>query len=141
VPDEVLAEDTDSQTTYGPRSYSNTGLLNDSATDLQYLADFLLARFKEPQYRFQSLSVILDVLTEAQQNKVLDLEIGDIVNVRFTPSNIPPVIEQYSRVIGVSHDWSNNEKRVNLALERLDFSIFVLDNPILGVLDEDRLSF
>ena len=141
VPDEVLAEDAESQGTYGPRSYSNTGLLNDSADDLQYLADFLLARFKEPQYRFQSLSVILDVLSEAQQNKVLDLEIVDIVNVRFTPSAIPPVIEQYCRVIGVSHDWSNNEKRVNLSLERLDFTLFVLDSTLFGTLDDDRLSF
>ena len=141
VPDEVLAEDAESQGTYGPRSYSATGLLNDSAADLQYLADFLLARFKEPQYRFQSLSVILDVLSEAQQNKVLDLEIGDIVNVRFTPSAIPPVIEQYCRVIGVSHDWSNNEKRVNLSLERLDFTLFVLDSVLFGTLDDDRLSF
>jgi hypothetical protein len=141
VPDEVLAEDAESQGTYGPRSYSATGLLNDSADDLQYLADFLLARFKEPQYRFQSLSVILDVLSEAQQNKVLDLEIGDIVNVRFTPSAIPPVIEQYCRVIGVSHDWSNNEKRVNLSLERLDFTLFILDDALFGILDDDRLSF
>jgi hypothetical protein len=141
VPDEAIAEDADSQTVYGPRSYSATGLLNDSATDLQYLADFLLTRFKQPQYRFQSLSVILDVLSEAQQNKVLDLEIGDIVNVRFTPSGIPPVIEQYSKVIGISHDWSNNEKRVNLSLERLDFTLFILDDALFGTLDDDRLSF
>jgi hypothetical protein len=141
IPDEVTAEDTDSQALYGPRSYSVTGLLNDSATELQFLADFLLARFKEPQYRFQSLSVVLDVLTESQQNEVLDLEIGNVVQVKFTPSGIPPAIEQFVRVIGISHDWSNNEKRINLALERLDFSLFILDDPVLGVLDEDRLSF
>ena len=141
VPDEVTAEDADSQLIYGPRSYSVTGLLNNSATELQFLADFLLARFKEPQYRFQSLSVVLDVLTESQQNEVLDLEIGNVVQVKFTPSGIPPAIEQYCRVIGISHDWSNNEKRVNLALERLDFSLFILDDPVLGVLDDDRLSF
>jgi hypothetical protein len=141
VPDEAIAEDTDSQILYGPRSYSATGLLNESADDLQYLADFLLARFKEPQYRFQSLSVILDVLSESQQNKVLDLEIGDIVNVRFTPSGIPPVIEQYSKVIGISHDWSNNQKTVNLSLERLDFTLFILDDVLFGILDDDRLSF
>jgi hypothetical protein len=141
VPDEAISEDADSQVVYGPRSYSATGLLNDAATDLQYLADFLLTRFKEPQYRFQSLSVILDVLSESQQNKVLDLEIGDIVNVRFTPSGIPPVIEQYSKVIGISHEWSNNEKRVNLSLERLDFTLFILNDPLFGTLNEDRLSF
>jgi hypothetical protein len=141
VPDEVNAEDEASQLVYGPRSYSVTGLLNNSATDLQFLADFLLARFKEPQYRFQSLSVVLDVLSEAQQNEVLDLEIGDVVQVKFTPSGIPPAIEQYCRVIGISHDWSNNEKRVNLSLERLDFALFILDDATFGILDDDRLSF
>ena len=141
VPDEAIAEDTESQLLYGSRSYSLTGLLTDSATDLQSLADFLLARFKEPQYRFESVSVVLDVLTEAQQNELLDLEIGKIVQVRFTPSGIPPAIDQYVRVIGISHDWQNNEKRINLSLERLDFGIFVLDDAIFGVLNDDRLSF
>jgi hypothetical protein len=141
VPDEATAEDLASQEVYGARSYSVTGLLTESATDLQSLANFLLARFKQPQYRFESVSVVLDVLTEAQQNEVLDLEIGDIVQVRFTPSGIPPAIEQYVRVIGISHDWQNNEKRINLSLERLDFGIFVLDDPVFGVLDDDRLSY
>ena len=140
-PEEAFAEDAQSQLVYGPRSYTVDGLLNNSASDLQFLADFLLARFKEPQYRFSSLSVVLDILTEEQQNEVLDLEIGDITQVRFTPSGIPPAIEQYVRVIGISHDWSTNEKRINLALERLDFSLFILDDPVLGVLDSDRLSF
>ena len=141
IPDEVIAEDLDSQVTYGARSYSVTGLLTDSATDLQSLANFLLSRFKQPQYRFDSLSVVLDVLTETQQDEVLDLEIGDIVQVRFTPSGIPPAIDQYVRVIGISHDWSNNEKRIILSLERLDFGLFVLDDPIFGVLDDDRLTY
>jgi hypothetical protein len=140
-PDEAIAEDADSQETFGARSYTVTGLLNNNPDELQFLADFLLVRYKEPQYRFSSLSVIMDTLSESQQDEVIDLEIGDIVQVRFTPSGIPPAIEQYVRIIGISHDWSNNEKRINLNLERLDFSLFVLDNPVLGVLDEDRLSF
>jgi hypothetical protein len=140
-PDEAIAEDAESQLVYGPRSFTINGLLNNEVSDLQFLADFLLARFKEPQYRFQSLSVVLDVLSEGQQNEVLDLEIGNIVQVKFTPSGIPPAIEQYCRVIGISHDWQNNEKRINLSLERLDFSLFILDDPVLGILDEDRLSF
>ena len=140
-PEEANVEDAESQLLYGPRSYTVNGLLNNEASDLQFLADFLLARFKEPQYRFSNLSVILDVLSTGQQNEVLDLEIGDIVQVRFTPSGIPPAIEQYVRVIGISHDWQNNEKRINLSLERLDFSLFILDDPTLGILDEDRLSF
>jgi hypothetical protein len=140
-PEEATAEDLDSQVLYGPRSYTQSGLLNDSATDLQFLADFLLLRFKDPQYRFSSLSVVMDTLNKVQQDEVLDLEIGDVVQVRFTPSGIPPAIEQYVRVIGISHEWANDEKRIRLALERLDFSLFVLDNAVLGILDEDRLSY
>ena len=140
-PDEATAEDLDSQVLYGPHSYNQTGLLNNELSDLESLANFLLLRFKEPQYRFNSLSVVMDILSQAQQDEILDLEIGDIVQVRFTPSSIPPAIEQYVRVIGISHDWQNNEKRINLSLERLDFSLFVLDDPVLGILDEDRLSY
>ena len=140
-PDEVTVEDLDSQVLYGPRSYTQNGLLNNELADLESLANFLLLRFKEPQYRFNSLSVVMDILSEQQQDEILDLEIGDIVQVRFTPSGIPPAIEQYVKVIGISHDWQNNEKRINLALERLDFSLFVLDNPVVGILDEDRLSY
>jgi hypothetical protein len=140
-PEQVTIEDLDSQVLYGPRSYTQDKLLNNELADLESLANFLLLRFKEPQYRFSSLSVVMDVLTQTQQDEILDLEIGDIVQVRFTPSNIPPAIEQYVRVIGISHDWQNNEKRINLSLERLDFSLFVLDNPVVGILDEDRLTY
>jgi len=140
-PEEVAVEDLDSQVLYGPRSYSQNGLLNNEPTDLQSLANFLLLRYKEPQYRFSSVSVVMDTLTKDQQDEVLNLEIGDIVQVRFTPTGIPPAIEQYVRVIGISHDWANDEKRITLALERLDFSLFVLDNPVVGILDEDRLSY
>ena len=141
IPDEAIAEDAESQLLYGSRSYSQDGLLNNEIAELQFLADFLLARFKQPQYRFNSLTVIMDILSEAQQNEVLDLEIGDIVQVKFTPSGIPPAIQQYVKVIGISHDWQNNEKRVTLSLETLDFTLFILNDATFGVLDDDRLSF
>jgi hypothetical protein len=138
---EATAADTDSQTVYGPRSYSQSSLLVADQDQLQFLADFLLERFKEPQYRFESLTVVMDTLTEANQNAVLDLEIGDIVLVRFEPSDIPPAIEQYVRIIGISHDWTSTSKNITFALERLDFAIFILDDPVLGQLDNDRLAY
>ena len=141
IPDEVFAEDTDSQLIYGPRTYSASGLLIQDPVELQSLADFLLASYKEPEYRFERVSVLLDNLEISDQDKVLDLEIGDIVQVRFTPSNIPPAIEQYCRIIGISHEWSREIKTINFALERLDFGIFILDDAVLGQLDNDRLAY
>jgi hypothetical protein len=141
TPLEAFSNDETSEVVYGPRSYSATGLLVQDQEQLDFLADYLLARFKEPEYRFERVTVVLDTLTTENQNKVLDLEIGDIVLVRFEPSDIPPAIEQYVRIIGISHDWDPVAKTVSFALERLDFTIFILDNPVLGVLDEDRLAY
>lgn len=138
---EATAEDATSQVVYGPRTYSASGILIEDQDELQFLADFLLARFKEPQYRFDAVTVILDTLTTANQDEVLDLEIGDIVLVRFEPSDIPPAIEQYCRIIGISHTWDQTTKTINFALERLDFAIFILDDAVLGQLDNDRLAY
>ena len=138
---EASANDADSQTVYGPRSFSQGNLLVASQSELHFLADYLLARFKEPQYRFEAVTVVMDTLSAVNQDAVLDLEIGDIVQVRFEPSDIPPAIEQYVRIIGISHDWISTSKNITFALERLDFAIFILDNAVLGVLDDDRLAY
>jgi hypothetical protein len=141
IPDEAFADDADSQANFGPRTYSQSGLLIQDPAQLQFLADFLLARYKDPQYRFETVTVVLDTLSTVNQDKVLDLEIGDIVQVRFEPSDIPPAIEQYCRIIGVKHDWNPGSKNISFALERLDFAIFILDDAVLGQLDNDRLAY
>jgi hypothetical protein len=141
IPEEVFVEDSVSELTYGPRAYSASGLLTQNLSDLESLADFLLAIYKEPQYRFETVTVVLDTLNTENQNKVLDLEIGDIITVRFIPSDIPPAIEQFCRIIGISQDWTSSSKNINFALERLEFGLFILDNPALGQLDDDRLAY
>jgi hypothetical protein len=140
-PEEAFAEDAVSQAVYGPRTLSQSGLLIQEPEQLQFLADFFLSRYKEPQYRFETVTVVLDTVNAENQDKVLDLEIGDVVQVRFVPSDIPPAIEQYCRIIGINHDWNPGSKNISFALERLDFAIFILDDPVLGQLDNDRLAY
>lgn len=140
-PEQAFAEDAVSQAVYGPRTLNQTGLLIQEPEQLQFLADFFLARYKEPQYRFETVTVVLDTLSTVNQNKVLELEIGDIVLVRFEPSDIPPAIEQYCRIIGINHDWTPGSKNISFALERLDFAVFILDDLVLGELDNDRLAY
>jgi len=141
IPEQAFAEDADSQALYGPRVLDQSGLLIQDPAQLQFLADYLLARYKEPQYRFETVTVVMDTISEANQDAVLDLEIGDIVLVRFEPSDIPPAIEQYCRIIGINHDWNPGSKNISFALERLDFAIFILNDAVLGVLDDDRLAY
>jgi hypothetical protein len=141
IPEQGFAEDLDSQALYGVRVYDKSGLLVQNPEDLQFLSDYLLERFKQPQYRFETVTVSLDNIPADKQNLVLDLEIGDIVQVKFLPSEVPPAIEQYCRVIGINNSWDNTSKNITFSLERLDFAIFILDDAVLGVLDDDRLAY
>jgi hypothetical protein len=141
IPEEVTIENEASSGLYGVRTYSASNLLVQDPDELADLANLLLVTYQNPLYRFESVTVILDKLDETQTQSVLDLEIGDIVQVRFQPSGIPPAIELPCRIIGISHGWEPTLKRVSFTLETLNFGIFVLDSPLLGQLDDDRLSY
>jgi len=141
IPEEVLVENEASSGLYGVRTYSASNLLVQDPDELADLANLLLVTYQNPLYRFESVTVVMDKLDETQTQSVLDLEIGDIVQVRFQPSGIPPAIELPCRIIGISHSWEPTLKRVSFTLETLNFGVFVLDSPLLGQLDDDRLSY
>jgi hypothetical protein len=138
---ETLSIDTASQEEYGifNRTYDNL-LLN---TDAQ-VADFnatLLAKYSQPVYRFSELEVRLNSLSLADQNKVLGLELGDFVQVIFTPSNLPPAINKFAQVIRANHTVDiSGEHIVTLGLNTLNFTYLILDDTIFGKLDEGSLS-
>jgi hypothetical protein len=141
IPEEIILENEAATGLYGVRTYSNTNLLVQDPAELEDLANALLVTYDSPLYRFEAVTVVLDKLNDTQTEAVLNLEIGDIVQVQFTPSNIPPAIELPCRIIGISHAWEPNVKRTTFSLETLNFGVFVLDSPLLGELDNDRLSY
>lgn len=141
IPEEVVIENESATGLYGVRTYSNTNLLNQDPADLEDLAQALLVTYDRPLYRFQAVTVVLDKQDSTQTAAILNLEIGDIVQVHFTPSNVPPAIELPCRIIGITHSWEPQVKRTTFALETLNFGVFVLDSPLLGELDNDRLSY
>lgn len=141
IPEEVVVENTSATGLYGVRTYSNTNLLVQDPDDLADLANALLTTYQAPLYRFEAVTVVLDKLDSTQTEAVLNLEIGDIVQVQFTPSGIAPAIELPCRIIGISHGWEPTVKRATFSLETLNFGVFVLDSPLLGELDNDRLSY
>ncbi len=141
VPEEVIVENATSSALYGVRTYTDNGLLVQDPATLSSLANTLLATYENPIFRFESVSVVIDKLDSTQSDAILDLEIGDIVQVRFAPSGIPPAIELPARIIGIAHNWQLNQKRVSFTLETLNFGVFVLDSALFGQLDDDRLGY
>ena len=75
-------------------------------------------------------------LSDTQVADVLGIEIGDQVDVTFTPNRIPPAVSIRNRVIGVSHDIGIDQHLVTFNFEKLQFTFFVLDDPVFGKLDE-----
>lgn len=140
-PETVVVEDLASIGSYGARAFSLTGILIENPIELESVANRLLLNYKDPLYRFNSVVVDLDRLTSDQQNQIFDLEIGDIVQVEFTPNGIAPAIELPCRILGVSQEWSIERKQILFSLESLNFGVFVLDSDLFGELDDDRLGY
>jgi hypothetical protein len=134
------ANDTDSQNQYGISTLEQNLLLN-SDNDAQDLADYLLSRYSEPEYRFEALEIELANLSTAQQNEVLSLELTDIVRVKFTPNGIGSAIDKYAQITGIQHRTNSISHRVTIGLSTLDYANFVLDDSIFGVLDSSQLGF
>jgi hypothetical protein len=137
----VIVFDTASEDVYGISTLNLTDLLLEYNADVENLADYLLSIYKNPEYRFEKLVVALHKLSEANQNAVLALELSDIVYVKFTPSKLPPAIEEYSTIIKIDHEIGVAEHFLTLSLGSTGQTPFVLDDVALGVLDVGTLIY
>jgi hypothetical protein len=129
-----ISEDIDSQTTYGITEQSLDTLLSSQA-QLESLADYLVLRYKEPEFRIESVTVNVRALTDSQVTDVLGLDLGDQADVVFTPSDIGTTIAIRNRIIGISHEVTVSEHLITLNFEALPFAFFIIEDPVFGRLD------
>ena len=132
----ATASDATSQVTYGITERTLDTQLSSEA-QAQAIADYLIARYAEPEYRIEGLTVNLRALTSEQVDEVLGLELGDQADIVFTPNRVGAAIALRNRVIGVSHDVGILEHRVTFNFEELPFTFFILDDATFGRLDDD----
>jgi hypothetical protein len=135
----VTASDTTSQNSYGIVTLDLADLLLADDAELQQLADYYLANYRNPELRFESLQIHLQNLSTSQQEQVLDLELGDILQVSFTPEGISPAIEQYAQVNSISHDINTENHIMTIGLATLGATPFRLDSALFGKLDVNTL--
>jgi hypothetical protein len=128
----VVASNLPSQADYGISTLTLEKLLMDSDADAEALAQFLVGKYAQPEYRFESVEIDLVSLTEADQNEVLGLELGAVVLVKFTPNGISPAIERYAEVIRIDQRVGPQSHRVTLGLGALDYSFFRLSDSVFG---------
>jgi hypothetical protein len=137
----VQANDTAAQTDYGVRTLVLDGLLQNTDAALVPLATYYVSLYAQPEYRFEQVEIILSQLSLVDQNKILGLDLGSVVQVQFTPNGIAPAITKYAKVIAISHTASLVDHKVVLGLGTLNTDVFVLSDAAFGILDTGRLSF
>ena len=83
------ASDSTSQSSFGKREYSRTGLLNRTnaagTTEVSNMADFLLEAYKDQKPRFDRLQLDLNVYDAADQTTILELDVSTAIRVERTP--------------------------------------------------------
>jgi hypothetical protein len=131
-----ISEDTTSQTFYGISTFSLTDLLMKDDADAASKSAAILNKYKEPNYRFESLSTNLNALDDTQSLALLDRDLTDVIQVKFTPNQTGAEIDKLGAIIGIEHSIQPGSHRITFNLDTLDFAPFVLDDLVFGVLDD-----
>jgi hypothetical protein len=124
-----------SQTRYGILERDIDTLLDDTDQVADY-ADFLVGRYAEPEYRFAQLSVDISNLPSGQRSSMYALDMGSVIQVKFTPNGIGPAIERYGLVISIGHDISPDDHVMTVGVGSLQTSLFVIGDPEFGTIGE-----
>lgn len=131
------ADNDRSQVAYGVTSVELDTLVSTSA-QLQNLADFLVQKYGDPEYRFETISVNLDTVGATYKATCLGLEIGDVVSITFTPNGIGDPIQQYGQIIRISHELEPLRHDMFISVSSLDWTFLVLDDAVFGKLDSNN---
>jgi hypothetical protein len=131
----LVANALESQGTYGIFSLSRNGLLVNSNESLAEYAAFLASQFSEPEYRFKAVDINVHQRSPEQQAQILGLELGDVIEMKFTPNGIAPAIVKFAEVISIDHNIDTVSHVTTLGFSTLDFALLVLDDTEFGKLD------
>ena len=130
----VQATDAESQEAYGILSYESNDLLMEQASDAANMAIYLANKYSEPTYRFETLDVQLEKLNATQKEKILALDLGDAVTVKFTPNQVGDPIVRSVEIIKLQHTVTVNTHVIKLGLGTLEGAAWKLSDAIFGKL-------
>jgi hypothetical protein len=122
-----------SQTRYGILEKDVDTLLSD-ATQVTDYATFLVARFGEPEYRFAQLSIDMSNLTSGQKTSMFGLDMGSVIQIKFTPNGVSPQIDRFGLVIAIAHDITPDDHIMRIGVGSLQTSLFVIGDAEFGTI-------
>jgi hypothetical protein len=136
----AIAENTRSRTAYGIAEESLDTLVS-TTEQLTNLADFIVQKYGDPEYRFDGISMNLDTMSAGDRADVLGIELGDVILLKFTPNGIGSPIQQYGQVINIQQDIETTRHDLRIGVASLDFTFLVLDDTVFGTMNNNSLAF
>ena len=133
---EQTADNTSSQDSYGIRTLPYTGLLFDNDADSLEFAQYLVSRYGTPEVRISGLDVNLHALDATQAGNVIGLELGDVIQVVYSPPGGGTAIDVFAVVDRISHEIAPEQHMVSFGLSATQ-QAFTLNDPVFGKLDGD----
>ena len=122
-----------SQTRYGILE-SDVQTLLSTLTQVEDYADFLVGRYGEPDYRFARIAVDMSNLDSSQKGAMFGLDMGSVIQVKFTPNGIAPAIERYGLVISINHQISPEDHIITVGVGSLQTSLFVIGDSVFATI-------
>ncbi len=140
-------EDTASETQFGIFAYDQSGLLMDSDAVALSMAQYYANTYGQPAFRPRRVTLDMAAQTGSDQGLLQELDIDDIVLIRFTPPG-GLQIERYMTVSGIHHKIAPGRHTIDLdlidAAEQAmvwgDEALPPEDQP-LSLLDSNRYGF
>lgn len=137
----VTVTDPASIAKYGAVAYQEDNFLHDTDSDTTKQALLLAAKYSEPEYRFDSVTVSLTSLTASKQSNLLILDLADIADVTFTPNQTGSSITKKVRIIGIDHEMNVDDHIITYRFMSIENEQFILDNTTFGTINFNVLGF
>ena len=116
---------TASQNDYGISQLTWSSLLIDTDANALALANYLLGKYKQPDLRFDSLTIELSGLSATQQATVLARELTDLIVVTYTPNKIGSAITKNVQILNIRHDVRPDSHKITFGLGSTDTAAMV----------------
>ena len=126
----MTVEDSASIAEFGVIEYKISDILLDNDTSVEALANLIAGRYAQPSLRIDKVMVETKDYSPAQVQQVIGLQLGDVVQVVFTPNNIGDPINQYLTVDAIEHSIvSGSNHKIVFDLSETSLG-FVLDELV-----------
>jgi hypothetical protein len=130
------ADNLTSQDAYGVRTLEYSNLLFNSDTDSDNFAEYLVSRYGTPEVRISQIDINLHALDVTQAGNVIGTELGDVIQVVYSPPGGGTAIDRYAVVDRISHEIGPQQHNIVFGLSKTA-QAFTLDSDPFGELDSD----